>query len=252
MMTSYLVYFDTRHNDSAAIKILCFVFSTCLNWQRSHISIATHFNSFSAPMMMIKTTKPISHSPRNATQRAPTKMFLSFFDQTSTKTQKRTALKEELLQSLTGLARGANASEADKQQVEKLASALEKQNPTKNVLGSELSARWKLLYTTSDSILGTNRPPFLRPFGDIYQTIRVESLTARNQESFPFFNAVEAELLPQSKSTVKVQFKTFFIGSIIPITAPPSAQGELTITYLDEDLRVSRGNKGNLFILKRT
>jgi hypothetical protein len=34
------------------------------------------------------------------------------------------------------------------------------------------------------------------------------------------------------------------------VTAPASARGELEITYLDEDLRISRGNKGNLFVLK--
>ena len=128
---------------------------------------------------------------------------------------------------------------------------LERQNPTKNVLGEELSARWKLLYTTSDSILGSNRPAFLRPNGTIYQSINAGSLKARNQETWPFFNAVEAELIPMNKRKVMVQFKKFFIGGFIPVTAPESAKGELEITYLDEDLRISRGNKGNLFILSR-
>lgn len=44
-----------------------------------------------------------------------------------------------------------------------------------------------------------------------------------------------------------LQFKLL---GLIPITAPPSATGELDITYLDEELRISRGNRGNLFVLK--
>ncbi|KAA8536527.1 hypothetical protein F0562_029005 [Nyssa sinensis] len=39
-------------------------------------------------------------------------------------------------------------------------------------------------------------------------------------------------------------------GLEIPIKAPGRARGELEITYLDEELRASRGDKGNLFILK--
>ena len=36
---------------------------------------------------------------------------------------------------------------------------------------------------------------------------------------------------------------------LIPVKAPPSAAGELDITYLDDSLRISRGDKGTLFIL---
>lgn len=157
----------------------------------------------------------------------------------------------QLLTTLKGLERGVKASEQQKNAVDALAKELERMNPTKNVLGPELSARWKLEYTTSESILGTKKPPFLRPFGPIYQTIRAEKLEARNQETWPFFSAVEATLEPVNSSKVNVKFQTFYIGSIIPIKAPDSARGELTITYLDDDLRISRGNKGNLFILSR-
>ncbi len=76
-----------------------------------------------------------------------------------------------------------------------------------------------------------------------------ETLSARNRETWPLFNQVSAELIPESKSKVKVQFKEFKILGLIPIKAPPSASGELAVTYLDEDLRISRGNRGNLFVL---
>lgn len=52
-----------------------------------------------------------------------------------------------------------------------------------------------------------------------------------------------------SSNKVAVQFKTFKLLNLIAVTAPPTARGELAITYLDEELRVSRGDKGNLFVL---
>ena len=75
--------------------------------------------------------------------------------------------------------------------MEQLASELERLNPNKNALASPLiNAKWRLLYTTSASILGSNKPPFLRPQGPIYQTIDAISLIAKNEESWPFFNQV--------------------------------------------------------------
>ena len=38
-------------------------------------------------------------------------------------------------------------------------------------------------------------------------------------------------------------------SQLIPIRAPASAAGELSITFLDPGLRISRGDKGNLFVL---
>jgi hypothetical protein len=61
---------------------------------------------------------------------------------------------------------------------------------------------------------------------------------------------VSAELIPETQSKVKVQFKQFKLLGLIPVTAPASAAGELDVTYLDDELRVSRGNKGNLFVLR--
>ncbi len=65
------------------------------------------------------------------------------------------------------------------------------------------------------------------------------------------FNAVDAALTPKegSVSEVDVQFTWFKILGLIPFKAPARAKGTLDTTYLDEDLRVSRGDKGNLFVL---
>lgn len=157
----------------------------------------------------------------------------------------------QLLETLEPLQLGASATDDDRKLVESLARGLERSNPTKKPLTSELlNGQWQLLYTTSESILGLRRPAFLRPRGPIYQTLDNVRLKARNDEGPPLFNAVRASLIPESDTKVMVQFTEFLLGGFIPVKAPPSARGELQITYLDEDLRVSRGNKGNLFILK--
>jgi hypothetical protein len=88
--------------------------------------------------------------------------------------------------------------------VEQLASDLERLNPNKNALSSPLiNAKWRLLYTTSASILGTNKPPFLRPAGPIYQTIDAVNLRAKNEETWPFFNQVQ--FTPERAHSMKVR-----------------------------------------------
>lgn len=208
--------------------------------------------------------------------------FTSLFKRKESSEAKRLALKDNLRARIKGTGRGVTASQNDRAEIDAMCAQLERMNPTKEVLGPYLSADWLLEYTTSDSILGTRRPFVLRANGPIYQTIRAEKLEARNQETWPWFSAVvriktrssyarrmlvvrsltvapalaptsdqEATLVPMSKNKVAVQFQTFYIGSLIPIKAPPTARGELEITYLDEDLRISRGDKGNLFVLSR-
>nr|GFB49687.1 hypothetical protein [Tanacetum cinerariifolium] len=58
-----------------------------------------------------------------------------------------------------------------------------------------------------------------------------------------------SDLAPVNAKKVAVQFDYFKILGLIPVKAPDTARGSLEITYLDEALRVSRGDKGNLFIL---
>ena len=151
--------------------------------------------------------------------------------------------------------RGVSASEAQRDAVDAAAKALEARNPNRACLRSPaaralLSGEWELLYTTSASILGATRPWPFRPLGPIFQTIDVDRLRARNRETFPFFNAVDADLTPASASAVDVQFVTCYVFGFIEVTAPASARGALDVTYLDEELRVSRGDRGNLFVLR--
>eukprot|EP00884_Botryococcus_braunii_P012164 jgi/Botrbrau1/20949/Bobra.0135s0068.1 len=167
-------------------------------------------------------------------------------------TEKRDKAKETLLATIRPLKRGLIATDEEKRRVEELARALENMNPIRKPLASPyINGRWLLLYTTSDSILGKNRPWLFQPDGRIYQILDTKSLRAANIETFPLFNQVYADLKPETDSRVIVRFRWFKIFGLIPVPAPPSARGKLDTTYLDqENLRISRGDKGNLFILE--
>lgn len=158
--------------------------------------------------------------------------------------------KEELLELIEPLKRGLAATAEDQEAVEEVVQQLERLNPTPKPLESPyLNGQWRLVYTTSDSILGRSKPAFLRPSGPIYQLLDGPNLRAANKETAPLYNQVYAELRPMSVNKVAVQFKTFKIFGLIPISAPASAKGELAMTYLDDEMRISRGDKGNLFVL---
>jgi len=162
----------------------------------------------------------------------------------------RVTAKAALFEAIEGLQRGVTASPEQQAEVDACARALERLNPNPASLKAGcINGRWELMYTTSVSILGSTRPPFLRPLGPIYQTIDARRLRAKNQETSPFFSSVTAELTPTSKSGVNVQFKTFRLLGFIPVTAPEAAKGSLDTTYVDSEVRISRGNKANLFVL---
>ena len=139
-------------------------------------------------------------------------------------------------------------------EVERAIERCEADNPTPVTLCESLSGTWRLIYTTSDSILGTKRMRLFRPRPRILQSIDVGKLKAKNEEWVLrglMKNQVVADLEPRDDGrTADVQFRTFGIGWL-RIPAPKKARGVLETTYLDADLRIGRGDKGNLFVLTR-
>ncbi|XP_075477203.1 putative plastid-lipid-associated protein 4, chloroplastic isoform X1 [Primulina tabacum] len=161
------------------------------------------------------------------------------------------SLKQDLLEAIVPLDRGAAATPEDQQRIELIVRKLESMNKVKEPLKSNLlNGKWELLYTTSKSILQYERPKLLRPNGKIYQAINVDTLRAQNMETWPFFNQATANLVPLNEKRAAVKFDSFKIAALIPVKSRGSGRGQLEITYLDDELRVSRGNQGNLFILR--
>mmetsp|Transcript_6056 Transcript_6056/g.10425 ORF Transcript_6056/g.10425 Transcript_6056/m.10425 type:complete len:256 (+) Transcript_6056:118-885(+) len=170
------------------------------------------------------------------------------------------ASREQLKQQLLDLVRFSEAGAlvtdpAEVEKIEEATRAVEAVNPTVAPTSSAaLGGVWRLVYTTSDSILGRSRPSFLRPKGPIYQIITLDQSAVENRETIeilPFLkvtNRVEATFTVDGPVRVQVKFNTFYVGPI-PIKAGENARGFLDTTYLDDNLRISRGNRNNLFVL---
>lgn len=147
----------------------------------------------------------------------------------------------------------------EKAEVDRLIREVESSNRSREPLkDSNLSGVWQMLYTTSTSILRVSLPSFLRPVR-ITQIIDVPNLYARNEEEykigpFSFTNAVEARLEPVSRTRVNVKFIQFIVAGFFKFNVENNDRfkGELDITYLDDDLRISRGQKGNIFVLQKS
>lgn len=114
-----------------------------------------------------------------------------------------------------------------------------------------LPGNWLMVWTTSDSIAGKTRAPLFQTPTPPEQLIDIENGRALNAEKvLGIVNSVQADITPSTKNKVNVQFKKFKVGPV-GFNAPEGLRGELSVTYLDDDMRISRGDKGNAFILLR-
>lgn len=190
--------------------------------------------------------------------------------------------KAELLEVIAGKNRGLLANDLDKIKVLTIVEQLEDLNPTVNPLSAKdkLDGNWRLLYTTSKSLLGLDRVPLVK-LGQIYQYISVRNNQIYNIAEIlglPLLEsliAVTANFTPVSHKRLKVNFQRSIVGLQrllnyqYPAQFIPQIEGGknffpfdfkinnrdnepwLEITYLDEHLRISRGNEGNVFILAK-
>ena len=174
------------------------------------------------------------------------------------KDARRSQLKKQILDLASATKRGLIATDEQKQTMEQLFAQLEALNPTRNPLiiaknKPSINGDWSLDYTTSESILGKGGYPRIGP---IIQNIDTTNLSAKNSEIVKYFNlfpvprSVTAELSPVNGQLTNVKFKKFMIGPL-GFNAPDSFRGSLDITYLDEEVRLTRGDKGNIFVLTR-
>jgi hypothetical protein len=190
--------------------------------------------------------------------------------------------KARLLEEIAGRNRGLLATESDRVRVLSVVEQLEDHNPTSKPVEATdlLEGDWRLLFTTSRGILGLDRIPLLQ-LGQIYQCLRTADARVYNIAEIvgvPFAEgivSVAARFEAVSERRVNVKFERYilglqrFLGYSSPrqfIAAVESGKkflpldfsienreqkGWLDITYLDEDLRIGRGNEGSVFILAK-
>lgn len=190
--------------------------------------------------------------------------------------------KAQLLEAIAGKNRGLLATEIDNVRVLSAIQQLEDCNPTPKPVEAKdlLEGNWRLLYTTSKGILGLDRFPLLK-LGQIYQCIRTAEAKVYNIAeiiSLPFLEgivSVAARFEPVSERRVNVIFERSVIGlqRLFAYNSPSQfiqqlesgkkfppldfgienreQNGWLDITYLDEDMRIGRGNEGNVFVLTK-
>ena len=190
--------------------------------------------------------------------------------------------KASLLEAIAGKNRGLLATEQDKQAILIAIANLEDVNPTSSPVEAThlLNGNWRLIYTTSKALLNIDNLPLYK-LGQIYQYIRVETNSIYNiAETYglPFFEgivSVAAKFEPVSNRRVNVKFERSVIGlqRLIGYTSPESLVeqlevgkkltaidfplnsdkqlGWLEITYIDDNLRIGRGNEGSVFVLTK-
>ncbi|MEB3341518.1 PAP/fibrillin family protein [Okeania sp.] len=188
--------------------------------------------------------------------------------------------KSKLIATLIDKNRGLLTSKNEQKEILAAIARLEDDNPNPHPFASKklLNGDWKLLYTTSQELLGIDKFPFLK-LGDIYQCIRVEDTAIYNIAEIyglPFLEgiiSVVAQFEIVSEKRVSVKFNRSILGlqSLIRYQFPHKLiseiesgkkftaidfniqnreqKGWLDITYLDKDLRIGRGNKGSVFVL---
>ena len=189
--------------------------------------------------------------------------------------------KSELLNAIAGTNRGLLATETQKQAILALIAQLEDRNPTPLPVEAAdlLDGDWRLLYTTSRGILSINQFPLIN-LGQVYQCIRVKQAKLYNiaeVAGVPLAEgivSISARFEPVSERRVSVMFERSILGlqrlieyqspskfiqqieagqkfAAIDFTINRDQSGWLDITYLDENLRIGRGNEGSVFVLTK-
>ena len=193
--------------------------------------------------------------------------------------------KLDLLTAIAPLNRGLLATAEDRVAIQAIAIQVEDRNPTPEPLAAPelLEGNWKMLYTSSTELLGIDKVPVVQ-LGNVYQCVRLATRQIYNFAEIttvPYLEglvSVAATFEPVSDKRVDVSFNRAVFGLrrllgyqspnqfIQTLNSSPKlnllqgidfeidtnrAPGWLEITYLDEDLRIGRGNQGSLFILKK-
>ena len=190
--------------------------------------------------------------------------------------------KANLINAIAPVNRGLQMSENQRKMIFSAVAYLEELNPTPAPTQTPelLDGNWLLLFTTSQELLGIDRFPLYK-LGNIYQCLRVAEgkiFNVAEIKGMPLLSglvSVCANFTVVSDKRVKVNFERLVAGSqsligyrdvnsfIDTLRSPKKLlaidfqikredqKGWLETTYLDQDLRIGRGNEGNLFVLRK-
>lgn len=174
--------------------------------------------------------------------------------------------KAELLQTISPLdcGRASLSSQSTQRKVMQAIKSAEGYNPSaRPTEDPNLSGTWEMVYTTSSSILGANRPPPLRPTTLLQIIAPGGSRITNVEEVYPLgegrlkpkiVSKVDVAASIEGASRVNVQFQQFnLLNGLIKRDVSDNERfgGWLEVTYLDQDMRISRGDEGNVFVLLR-
>jgi PAP_fibrillin len=195
-------------------------------------------------------------------------------------------LKAKLIAAIANKNRGILTTAIERQAILAEIATLESHNPHPRPLTTAidlLAGDWRLLYTSSQSLLGIDKFPLVQ-LGTIYQCIRPTTNAIYNiaevSSLIPGLNgivSIVATFTAASESRVNVQFNRSVIGlqkmidystpdrlitaieagqKFTAIDLPITRKADrdpawLEVTYLDESLRIGRGNEGSVFVLTK-
>lgn len=190
--------------------------------------------------------------------------------------------KANLINAIAPVNRGLQLSENQRKAIFSAVAYLEELNPNSspNDTPELLDGNWLLLFTTSQELLGIDRFPLYK-LGNIYQCLRVAEgkiFNVAEIKGLPLLSGIVsvcANFTAVDEKRVKVNFERLVAGSqnligyqnvdsfINTLRSPKKLfaidfqikredqKGWLETTYLDQDLRIGRGNEGNLFVLRK-
>ena len=193
--------------------------------------------------------------------------------------------KAALQTAIANKKRGFLIGETEQKAILAAIEQLEKLNPIPQPFKATelLDGDWRLLYTTSQELSRISQLPFLQS-GSIYQCVRTAEAKVYNIAEIsgvPWLEgliSVAAQFELVSEQRVNVKFERAVVGlqrlmgyesaadwiqklqtceqfSWLQALDFPINSGErrgwIEITYLDQDMRITRGNQGSVFVLTK-
>ncbi|XP_061345375.1 fibrillin protein 5 homolog isoform X1 [Gastrolobium bilobum] len=183
--------------------------------------------------------------------------------------------KRELYQAVEGIKWGIfGLPSAKKSEIESLVKQLESQNPTPHptLELEKVAGCWRLVYSTI-SILGAKRTKLglreIISLDDFFQTIDISKSKAVNvikfsarglslmsgqlsiEASFKIASTTRVDINFENSTITPDQLMNLFRKNYDLLLGIFNPEGWLEITYVDDNMRIGRDDKGNIFVQER-